>query len=687
MGARFNGLHHSSSRLRPARPALAQPRIALAALEAPAGEGSRDLRAFSDIHPGRQSLVWRCPRTNTDWMQSSMKEILDYGRLRVGAESALRSVLQARMSGELGDDEFVRAIRGTCTQREFIDTLSAQLHEEPQSVAQLMALVNRLHKRGDISAELVQVLESRLPRAEQASAIEDAFESVTVDLGIDAAKPCVLVPRPVSPQIAIGSVLRGRYEIEQCLGSGGKGTVFKAIDRYRSGQPPPQRYVAIKLLHQLPGHQDELIGALRRELQCAQTLSHPNIVKVHDVDRDGDVDFFTMELVQGELLSDLIRRFRPLPMTRALACSIIRQIAAGLEHAHARKIVHADLKPQNIMVTNSGEVRILDFGSACGVAKNSANEPSFGGSSSATPAYASCELLEGRSPDPRDDLYSLACIAYELLSGTHPFQRRRATEARDFGVVPTRPAGFSGRRWRTLSRGLSFHRAGRSIAVGDWCRGLNLGAQRPQSLIDMGASQPAPVSKPRPVSLRPSAVFSLLLGVAAVSLLFVRLAPGGKVSGEALRTTSSIDSTPDTQQTGLAAGAAAAISTALRAVATPSAANRGMSILPSEYRAQPGQHFAEIRVHRPVDARSDGTLTWWTEPASARPGIDYVSQNKVSQSFPKGRDSMSFFVKLLPQAKRSQAEVFYVAVANRSDNHAGEIMHTAVRLPSNGGAY
>ena len=105
-------------------------------------------------------------------------------------------------------------------------------------------------------------------------------------------------------------------------------------------------------------------------------------------------------------------------------------------------------------------------------------------------------------------------------------------------------------------------------------------------------------------------------------------------------------------------------------------------ILPSQYEVQRGQHFAEIRVHRPANASSDAALTWWTVPDSAKPGIDYVSQGKVSQPFPKGQDSMSVFVRLLPKANRSRPEVFYVAVTDRADKAADQVTHTAVRLPS-----
>ncbi len=317
-----------------------------------------------------------------------------------------------------------------------------------------------------------------------------------MDLGKGAAADAFLVDRqPASRRVEPGCVLRDRYEIEQCLGTGGKGTVFRALDRYRSSLPPSQRHVAIKILHDCAGTRDETIEALRRELQSAQTLSHPNIVKVYDVDRDGDVDFFTMELLEGELLSDLMRRFQPLPMPRPHAWAIIRQIASGLEHAHSRKIVHADLKPQNIMITNSGEIRILDFGSSYRIAKESQVEPTWRESSSATPAYACCELLDGRMPDPRDDLYALACIAYELLTGAHPFQRRRASEARDFGVVAVRPSGLSRRQWQTLAKGLSWHRAGRSISVGDWFKGFKPRSEHGTALGGVAELKPAPVRR------------------------------------------------------------------------------------------------------------------------------------------------------------------------------------------------
>ncbi len=589
--------------------------------------------------------------------------------------SPVRRLLHACLDGKLSDDEFVKAIRGACTQSEFVAALAAQINAEAQSMPRVMALVNRLDSRGDIPADLVRLLELRISREQPPC----ADEGTTVDLGRRRAVDDSPAARQALPQVEVGRVLRDRYEIEQCLGTGGKGTVFKALDRYRSSLPLSQRHVAIKILHDCPGNRNETIEALRRELQSAQTLSHPNIVKVYDVDRDGDLDFFTMELLEGELLSSVMRRFRPVPMPRPQAWALIRQIASGLEHAHSRKIVHADLKPQNIMVTECGEVRILDFGSSYQVAKEPQAEPPWRGSTSATPAYACCELLDGRIPDPRDDLYALACIAYELLTGAHPFQRRRASEARDFGVVPVRPAGLGRRQWHALAKGLSWHRAGRSISVGDWFKALKPGSEHTPALAGVGDLKPVPTGAPGTPPLRPFAVFSVLLSIAAVSLLFVRLAPGGKVTGAPLSASAMREKTAHTIQTAEAPSTNVPDVSAAPAAPAQPQANRGAPMLPGEYQVQPGQHFAEIRVHRPANAGD--ALTWWTEPASAKPGVDYVSQARVSQPFPKGQDSMSVFVKLLPKAKRSQSEVFYVAMADKGDKRSQQITLTAVRLP------
>ena len=584
----------------------------------------------------------------------------------------LHKCLNARMTGQFNDDQFVDAIRGTCSEQEFIDAVSKQLRMAPESTPNVMGLINRLYKRGEVSVNIVRAVESRIRRGEP----RDGHDDITIDFRPEGERSPLLVGRPAAPLIEPGRVLRDRYVIEQRLGYGGRGTVFRALDRYRSSLPLGQRYVAVKILHD-SGSREETIDALRRELQCAQLLTHRNIIRVFDLDRDGDMDFFTMELLEGELLSGLITRFHPLPMSRDHAWSIIGQIASGLAHAHERGIVHADLKPQNIMITNAGEVRILDFGASRLLANQGHAQSGSHPTSSVTSAYACCELLDGRAPDPRDDLYALACIAYELLTSEHPFQRRRASEARDFGVVPLRPPALTRRQWLALSKSLSWHRAGRSMSVHDWSKGLLPRRQPSQRLPGIGHLTPAPVKAPRAPTFRASAVLTLLIVTAVTWMLFVRLAPGGKVSSEPLarasgQTAGTTIAAPlplDPQAGGLQSPAVAA--------AQPTGALQS----PTDYHVLPGQHFAEIRFHRPANWRGDKPFVWWTEAASAKPGVDYVQQPKVQQAFPKGKNSMSFFVKLLPRAPRSQAEVFYIAVADPAERSTDRIRHTAIRLP------
>jgi serine/threonine protein kinase len=545
-----------------------------------------------------------------------------------------------------------------------------------------------------------------------------ADDSTTIELPTAAGeRRSVSIDDEPSPSPGeIGRVLRDRYVLVDRLGSGGKGSVFKALDRYRTHLPEAQRYVAIKILHATAAHREELLSSLRREFHCTQMLSHRSIVNVFELDRDGDVDFFTMELLEGELLSRVMGRLQPLPMSRPQAWAIIREIGSGLEHAHARNVVHADLKPHNIIVTDSGEVRILDFG-ASSTSADQSPEDGLGprnAISSVTPAYACCELLEGRVPDPRDDIYAFACLSYELLAGAHPLQRRRSTEARDFGIVPTRPPGLSRRQWQALRMGLSWHRAGRSISVRAWLDKLNIGrAAGPLPRVRDLASAPA---NPRPaMSSRPAALFAVLLICVTVWFSVAGLAGRKSSRNDVLAAAAAsvplnTGPVPTRESAGLpeASAAMAAVPRNAAALHMPSltsetqsqvANNLGRDVngskLPtsltsplvvsaSDYTVRSGEHFAEIRVHRSSHLGGDTPFVWWTEAASAKPGIDYVQQGKAIQSFPKGKSSTSFFVKLVPTASRTKPEVFYIAIAGAGRGaSSGWAARAAVWLPTN----
>jgi serine/threonine protein kinase len=540
------------------------------------------------------------------------------------------------------------------------------------------------------------------------AATATAPSSATVDLRTRSTGYTVdeSEDRDLGAPVDVGRVLRERYVLEKRLGSGGMGTVFKALDRYRADLPAANQYVAIKILHEKTENRQELLANLRREFYCTQRLSHRNIVKVFELDRDGDLDFFTMELLEGDLLSSVTERLHPLPMPRRYAWAIIREIGAGLAHAHARNVVHGDLKPHNIMITHSGDVRILDFGASSTATTQGADAPVRRTMTAAlTPAYACCELLAGRSADPRDDLYAFACLSYELLAGAHPFQRRPSTVARDLGIVPDRPQGLSGQQWRALTMGLSWHRGGRSISVPTWLERLSVERAAARQLPRAGDIEPEP-ARTRPLaSFKAATTFAVLLVTVSVWVSFKSRGPAtvaahtpmssdarvvnrADATGETLADFGLIDASLGNdgafdalpQPPEAAAPAVASKRDASRA--KPSMVLEPIVVSARNYRIRSGENFAEIRVRRSSQQRAgDTAFVWWTEAASAKPGIDYVQQGKVTQLIPRGKNFTSFFIKLLPTASRSQDQVFYIAIAEPGSGGPSRIERTAVWLP------
>lgn len=291
----------------------------------------------------------------------------------------------------------------------------------------------------------------------------------------------------------IGDTLNGRFVLEECLGVGGMGTVYKALDLRKLEASDRKPHIAIKVLNvQFRGQPTSLI-ALQREARKAQTLAHRNIVTVYDFDRDGPLVYLTMEYLSGKPLSKVLRApgFAGMPLDAALP--IIAGMGQALAYAHERGFVHCDFKPANVFLTDRGEVKVIDFGIARAFQRRDEDpdvtvfDPaSLGG---ITPAYASPEMFEHLEPDPRDDVYALACVTYELLTGRHPFDRLSATQARHDHLRPARPPGLDRTQWRTLSAALSFDRATRTPGVNPFLEGMGVFKRRtPASGARVGAA-------------------------------------------------------------------------------------------------------------------------------------------------------------------------------------------------------
>ena len=275
-----------------------------------------------------------------------------------------------------------------------------------------------------------------------------------------------------------GDVLNNRFELEECLGSGGMSTVYKATDRRKVEADDRNPYVAVKVLNlEFRAHPSSLI-ALQREAKKCQNLAHPNIVRVYDFDRDGSTVYMTMEYLSGVSLGRKLggAGFKGMPRDEALR--ITNDVGKALSFAHDFGIVHADFKPANVFVTDSGKVKVIDFGIARAFHKEDATVMEAtrfdaGSLGALTPTYASPEMFEHLEPDPRDDIYALACTTYEMLTGHHPFGRVQATAARDGGLQLQHHKSLSWSQFRALKHALDFDREKRTPTVDQFLKELN----------------------------------------------------------------------------------------------------------------------------------------------------------------------------------------------------------------------
>ena len=649
---------------------------------------------------------------------------------------------------------------GECTEDDLIGEILVLRNSAPDFVWTTLALIDQRYRRGHLSEPLFRSIKSKIarhelqerdygttPEAHRALRASRATERIgefgarapespraadhADSSNLDRTGPAVIAVSAVTESCIaevratrsavrapeVGSVLENRYVLEALLGHGGMGTVFKALDRCRADLAPGNRHVAVKILDEHVSEQAEMLADLRREFYCAQALSHPSIVKVYEMHQDKDFAFFAMELIAGELLSSVLERTQPARLSRAYAWAIVRSVGAGVAHAHSRNVVHGDLKPQNIMITERGEVRILDFGASSRATRMMATSDPLerNPSLAATPAYTCCELLDGQQTDPRDDLYALACLSYELLSGEHPFQHRRSTEARDLGMQPRRPPALTDSQWQTLQLGLSWYRENRSLSVRDWLSKLDLEPMAERLPPLQSAETVRPTRWTWTPGIRNAALLAALL--AAIGLWAAlghrpfhfnvadvhgtlnpkpedakgtpqpQSAANAKISPRPAPAELGIQaSTPELPVASIAGeqkSAAGSVITARPVVADarPTQADK-ITLAADTYTLHPGERFAEINVRRLGASNRNSSFVWWTEPSSARQGSDFVAQNQTTHVFVKGRRSASLFIRIVPNPSRTRIETFFVVISAPSGGYSlGPVTRAAVQIP------
>jgi len=387
--------------------------------------------------------------------------------------ASLARVIHDFQSGELSRDELVAQLDSTLT-------------TEGLGPTQLLEMLGAAHRKAPLPDDLYAEVRRRIEQlrvSNVAAGGEETGIQTTVDIpsvrsasagyaasGASAANASGAANTPGHDQIkGTGDTLNNRFVLEECLGVGGMGTVYKALDLRKLEASDRKPYLAVKVLNvQFRGNPNSLV-ALQREARKAQVLAHRNIITVYDFDRDGPIVYLTMEYLSGKPLSQLLRTpgYQGMPVRAALP--IVRGMCSALAYAHERGFVHCDFKPANVFLTTNAEVKVIDFGIARVFQRPEEESDATvfdpGSLGALTPAYASPEMIEHREPDPRDDIYALGCITYELLTGHHPFDRLSATQARNAEFKPQRPPNLDARQWRALRAALSFDRNTRMPSV------------------------------------------------------------------------------------------------------------------------------------------------------------------------------------------------------------------------------
>ena len=208
----------------------------------------------------------------------------------------------------------------------------------------------------------------------------------------------------------IGRIIAGRYEFVKYLGGGGMSNVYLAKDKILN------RDVAVKVINIPPYEKEKAVERFEREVQNTTILSHSNVVNVLDVEEDDNCYYLVMEYIEGPTLKEYLCKEGKLSADEAVEMTL--QILKGIAHAHHHRIIHRDIKPQNILMTKNGTLKILDFGIARALSETALTETNH---VMGSVQYLSPEQAKGQSTDESSDIYSIGIVLYELLTGHPPF--------------------------------------------------------------------------------------------------------------------------------------------------------------------------------------------------------------------------------------------------------------------------
>jgi hypothetical protein len=314
------------------------------------------------------------------------------------------------------------------------------LSRQPSAIAEVIA--RSMRRRAIIAAAVAICLALALILAAQRSVIRPIREVIRAQRELGGFTPlppgneieqlratAESIQRRLVDQEELGRVFLGRYQVLGIIGQGGMGTVFRGWD------PKLRRHIALKTVHlgAMAGDDAEnLVESLISEAITAASVSHPNIVSVFDVEDSTSVAFIAMELIEGVSLQSYLDQRGALPVEQTVLLGAA--VARALEAAHARSLLHHDIKPANVLLGFDGAIKVADFGLAALINSAASEDNVFG-----TPGYIAPEAATGVGQDVRTDLFALGVVLYEAVTGSNPFQRDGARETMIASVMQTPP--------------------------------------------------------------------------------------------------------------------------------------------------------------------------------------------------------------------------------------------------------
>ncbi len=387
------------------------------------------------------------------------------------------SSLESRLQGHAGDEQMLADLGMA---------MRSLLSSDGETESHIRATLQKQFDAGNLRKETYELVQNllgkivteeiaRAPLPESSLMADEIFATTAVIE--DQAQAQVAAQVATQKQVAakaqsaattgdnlqIGSVLRDRFLLKERVAEGSMGVVYKALDRRLAEAGEEACFVAIKVLSPKLSRNGTALRALQQEAAKGRCLTHPNIVRFIDLDREDELYFIVMEWIEGRSLSSILDESGGNALDVKRALDIVRQTGRALDYAHQRGVIHADVKPGNIVITPAGDVKLIDFGVARVRQKEHESKPRSdpGAMQTGTPAYSSMQVLTGEDPVPADDVFSLACLLYRLIAGYRVYGPRNAAQAAEDGMEPQKPQGISAAQWQPLKKALSYSRVTR----------------------------------------------------------------------------------------------------------------------------------------------------------------------------------------------------------------------------------